>query len=208
MKRGTTIIGGCLVLVLATGATADVVIGGITFDDTAFADELISSAGTWTILGDGANLEDVLLGSDITNGAFPEPVDALVDNVVLGFTDNVIWNGPGDDVALFEYGNVEDWAAVSITVGGIAQTYQSIDTGQDVFIRRAGPYNLNVIKVDLDDFGVPAGAALNMLQILPLPDGSAGTTFTLNTIGAIHIPEPAPLLLVAIGLLYSAGRRR
>ena len=188
-------------LLVAVPALADMTIGGITFDDNAFADSLISSEGSWTILGGSATLEDALIGPDVTNGAYSWDTGA---NVVLGFDDNVIVNGAGDDVALFEYGNALDSAAVAITVGGTTQTYQSYDTGEDVTIAGGGgTFNLDVITFDLDDFGVAAGSTLDLLQIFPL---QLAASFSLNTAGAINsapsapIPAPAAMLLGVIGL--------
>lgn len=196
MFTRTATIATVALLLVAVPALADVTIGGITFADTAFADSLISSDGDWTVMN-AATLQEALIGSDILNGAFSWTTGA---NVVLGFNDNFIVNGPGHDVALFEYG-IPDAASVAITIGGTTNTYLSYDTGEDVSVPGWGTYDLNAITFDLDDFGVAAGSTFSLLQVIPVH--GASTTFSLNTAGAInssYIPAPGAVVLGVIGL--------
>jgi hypothetical protein len=194
------------------GAT---IVGGISFDDNAFVDEVVSYTDSWAIIGTAATIEDAVTGSDPTDGVFPFPNPGQA-TMVLAFTDNSLVNGPGDDLALFEYGNADDSVDVAVTVGGTAITYQALDTGYDVAISGGGgTYNLNVALINLDDFGIVSGGALDKIEITPL---NLDAIFSLNVAGAINsgppvtddggIPEPATLGLLALGVVGLAIRER
>ena len=106
-------------------AHASIVVGGITFDDNAFADTLISSSGDYTVGGNTSDLTTAVVGSDVDNFAFSFSPSTYLQ---LGYTDNVIVNGAGDDVALFELG-VPDTFKFSLTIGGVTKEYLTADTG-------------------------------------------------------------------------------
>ena len=98
ISKGTFISGVALAAAMGlSGVTHGVTtIGGIDFDDDAFADTLISSAGSFTTAG--GSLATVL--TDKSAGSYAFSFDRVA-YAELGFTDNVVTNGPGADLAIF-----------------------------------------------------------------------------------------------------------
>jgi hypothetical protein len=179
----------------AGSARADIVVGGISFADNAFADVLLNSSGSFTISG-APNLEAAITGSDVNSYAFSFSPGAFVE---LGFTDNVLVNGLGADLAIFELG-VPD--TVAVTIGATTLSYLTVFTGFS-----AGGFDLNVALINLDDFGVAPGATLTS-NVIGLDIQGSGTVPSLAAVGALNsanaeVPEPASLALWSI--LGTAG---
>ena len=180
---------------------ADTIVGGLSFNDSSFVDKLVSSTGSWTLGGQGT-LQDQVVGSDVNDYAFcfGGPSVCTLD---LAFTDNVLVNGPGADLAVFELGIPDSF---DLTINGVTGTYWTADTGFT-----AGGYNLNVAKVDLSDFGIPALSGISQFQVASIDEG---TTISYTAFGAINsasaVPEPASFALIGGGLigLSVVGRRR
>ncbi len=187
-----------VMLVAGFNANASIVVGGYSFDDNAFADKLVSATANWTYGGGASSLEEALVGSNPADYAFAFGSD---ENVVLSFTDNAVINLSGPDLAIFELGTIESFA-LSITVGGLTHTYNAVDTGYT-----AGGFNLLIAKIDLDDFFVPAGGTVNIVQLFPAPTNADPADFTV--IAAMNnIPEPATLSLLALGAILAGRKRR
>jgi VPDSG-CTERM motif len=190
-------------LLLNAAPAHALVVGGINFDSNAFADTLQSSSGSFSTSG-GA-LSSVLTDVDAATYAFSFSPGAYVQ---LGFTDNLVVNGAGNDLALFEVG-VPDSFRFSLTIGGFTQTYNSVATGDT-----AGGFSLNLAQVDLSTFGVAAGATIDSIVIgLDIP-ASGGTVPSLSLVGAINsrsagVPDGgATLGLLASSCLALVGLRR
>ncbi|MFO0887957.1 MAG: hypothetical protein U0790_02300 [Isosphaeraceae bacterium] len=155
-----------------------ITVGGITFDDTAFADALVSSAGEFSVGGGAESLPGAVTGSVVSDYAFSFSPGA---QVVLGFTDNTILNGPGPDVAIFELG-VPDSFLVSFPDGTAASVIGSSDTGED-----AGEYDLNVALVDLSAFGFAEGATVSQIILgVDIIDPVEGSRPSLTAVAAIN----------------------
>ena len=136
----TAVVAMVLVFGIVTAANATVVVGGYSFDDNAFADYLISSSGSY--ITSGGSLESCVTGANVDTWAGSWDPGAYLD---LGFSDNYIVNGPGNDLALFDLG-VEATFEVSVTIGGTTHLYDTFDTGYS-----GGGYNLNIALVNLDE---------------------------------------------------------
>jgi hypothetical protein len=187
-------IGGSVVAGTMGSAKAVTVVGGLTFQDNAFADSLISSSGSFTT--SGGTLTSVLTDTDSGTYAFSSSPGAFVN---LGFTDNLLVNGSGNDLALFELGIPDTF---KVTIGGITKSYLSVDTGQS-----AGGFGLNVATVNLDDFGIAPNTTLSNILIGLDTTSAASTVPSLSLVGALNsgavtstaVPEPFTIIGTLIG---------
>jgi len=198
------------VLILASGvAQAAIVIGGLTFEDNAFADTVISGGGG-DIFGGATTVEQAVTGCNL---------DTYVNGVVLelGFTDNVLTN----------YANAWDLVVFDILSDGdnftVAVDFPSLYANISAFL--PGPnahlgYNGNGLVicatyVDLSDLGVPVGGTISSLAF-------GGQALELAAVGAINlpfptlpspdgtVPEPSTLIIWSLlgGLGITIGWRR
>jgi hypothetical protein len=200
-----SVLAGVAVLVFAMSigaprADATVIVGGLAFDDDAFADVLLGSSGSYT-LGGAGTLQDQLVGTNVADYAFSYSPGAFV---LLGFTDNTVVNGTGSDLALFELG-IPD--TLTLTIGGTTFSYLTVGTGFS-----AGGFALNVALIDLSDFGLAFGSSVDQIRLGLDTVGSTGTVPSLTAAGALNsgdpVPEPGTLLLLGSGIATLVARRR
>ena len=71
---------GLMLTVSPTFATT--IVGGIAFDDNAFADTVLASYGTWTLVS-APNLQAALVGPDLTGYAYN--INSPTSYVKMGF---------------------------------------------------------------------------------------------------------------------------
>jgi hypothetical protein len=202
------VVAAAFVFAIPRAAAAPIVIAGVNYDTVDFADTLISSGstgGSFTLGGGAATLQDAVTGWNVDNWAFCNCTTAFVE---LGFTDNVVTNGPGADLALFEIGTPDNFG-ISLTIGGVTQTIISAATG---FTQGQG-FGINLATIDLDLFGIAPGASINSIVVnMGFPFANTSSSPTLAAVTALHrssvVPEPSSIALLGLGFAAIAALRR
>ena len=182
-------------------------IGGLNLDELGFADTLLSAEGSFS--SNAGSVAQALTDHDLSSWVQSSTPGA---RVVLGFSNNRVVNGAGDDIALFEVGHEayeysqEGFDSMWVTINGVRRLYFTTETTTIV-----DDHNVNMTRLDLSHFGVAAGASIDRIEI-GLDYDTRGSTPQLQLVAAIHsvaapVPEPASwaLLLAGAGLL---ARRR
>jgi hypothetical protein len=193
-------------LALAMPAAAQVSIAGYVFDANAGPDATTplpgsqpgfaapSSACAAVSLLPGLTLEQsvdaVLLDTDLDEWLFN------VSILQLDFTDNVVVNGPGADLVVFEIGGAESFALAvfndAICEYSSAITYSVAPTGFTTNPCGTLSNAVNVRAIDLSDFGVLPASTVRRLRLdgLGQPTGNVGADIAL--VMALHSAPPTP----------------
>ena len=210
-------------LALGSQVTMAATVAGITFDDNAYVDVLLGSSGSYADQGnnviDTTQLAVALTDTDAATGAWSTDINAYVQ---LGFTDNLMVNGTGADLVLFELGAPGDLAVslkVTVILNGTAQifetspTYYHIDDSGVVTPGLGDPDDLKVnsVGIDLSTFGILPDATVSDFYVGFDVVGAGSTKPILSLAAALHstaVPVPAAVWLFGSGLLALVGIAR
>jgi len=152
MKR--VVVSSILVLVFGCSITrATITLSGLSFDDNAFADQVVEINGTWV-----NNVAAAVLGPNITNNTVNLPYDESA-YIKVAFTDNTVVNATGADLVVFESTGSDPGCPARITVEGLTHTYATPWRGGVV----------NAAIIDLDDFGVAPGGSVSTFMLWAAP---------------------------------------
>jgi hypothetical protein len=150
------------VLALCGGTTHAATLGSLNFQNSAFADAILTTGGTLHTYDPSSDFDPITanaagIGPDISSGIYCVAsctFDAL-------FTDNTVLNGIGADLAIFEGGGNE---SLAITINGIMRTLDlAADVEEPGFLDLQG-FQVGYWLVDLTDFGVAAGAQISSIS--------------------------------------------
>jgi hypothetical protein len=209
MKRMVALFSSLLIVSMSY---ADLMVGGITFDDNAFADAVIDYSSTALFQSyttdpfnrHNVTAEEALLGSDLRSSTIELQSNEYVS---VGFTDNIIYNGSGADLAIFEMFSTPEVGDVMVSVGGMVIAQHAVSLG---YMDIGGVSNyVNVAYVDLSDYGFALGQTTDYVR-------AYGASSEYAAFGAINnrstaVPEPATISMLLIGFLglgLSAFRQR
>jgi hypothetical protein len=169
-------IGSALLALGLTSASAITTVAGVNFQDNAFADSVISSTGSYNLVG-APNLQAAVTGSSLTKFALSQVVGSA--SIQAGFTDNYLVNGAGYDLALFEFGSQSTF---SLTVLGTTINYLTSATGFTT-VFSGTTVSINVAMIDLTDFGAAANAQFSSILI---GMGVGPSVPSLSVVGAMN----------------------
>lgn len=206
--KTTALVAAAALLMAGTLPARALSIGGLSLDEAAFADTLIASSGTYDTAG--GTPADVLTDASLSTWARSSTPGAWVE---LGFADNRIVNGAGNDIALFEQGHEayeysqEGFDSFEITINGITRLYFTTETTTIV-----DDHNVNMTMLDLSFFGIADGATIDRLRI-GMDYETRGSYPQLMLVAGIHsvaapVPEPATAASALLGLAALALWRR
>ena len=184
----------------ARAAHADVVIAGHTFADDAFPDVLLAQYGSFYLDAFGstaATLDEAVLGADLWTAVQAAHPDA---HYTVGYTDDVVRNLPGPDIAFFELVMNDNF---HVEINGIRRL---VNTQYGVGQGPLGTLNLGL--VDLDDFGIPPDGTIDRLTLWIGSNWSPSDFDPAIAISGAVFPEPATLSLLVIGGAALLKRRR
>ena len=173
--------------VLASTVSAQVNIGGYSFHPGAFPDAAALVSGNPASLvtnfpTTGSAAGDILLASNAPETTYIFSADPNY-KISLHFEDNILFNGPGADLVIFELG-LADSAAVVVDVMGLPSgpiVYTTSFTGSTVL-----GFDLNAVAIDLSDFGSVEGEYFNMIQMTTPVSPNSGTIMSFSALGCLN----------------------
>lgn len=207
-------------------------LGTQIFDTNNFATSLAGSScsSTCLVFGSGvpvafgpftsAQIEPLLVGPDLSKGVAlgAGPTGGAPDFVIPAFGSLAsIANGAGFDFVIWEAGSPAEQVLVSVSLGGGSfSSAIAYNTAPVTPSNAASGFTTNSVHINLDDFGLAAGALIDQVRIQGLFTGIGGSGPDILAIAAFNAgpptnrtPEPGALALAGIALLgLLAARRR
>lgn len=195
---------------VATPAVADIVYGGYTFDNNAFADRAVDNDGGFLFFNDATNLNEALTGYTPDSGLYNIGAGPNSNDFTLYFDDIAAVDNAGADIVLFDLRYSADSYEIAVITGGIESSYivfdyaSQINTGES---QNSGSATAWAIEIDLAAYGVASAEAIRFRA--GTSDSSSGNPQADPTMAAVlTVPAPGTLALIGVGTLSRLGRRR
>jgi hypothetical protein len=204
------------------------VFSSLTFaaGEEAFADNafLVSGGARSTCTAVGipgiATIKEALTGSDLSDCVNVAGGGAAV--LEVSFVDNLIVNGPGPDLVVFELSgplsagtpDPRERFRISVFDGASFSAFADVvpvATGINSFGDPSTFLDIFAVEVDLTSFGLAPGAATDRvrLNIFDVGQGTKGADIAaLGAVNSAPIPEPHAAILFCIGALLVGGAAR
>lgn len=209
-----------VLLVSSQAQAASVAIGDLTFDETAFADAIGSVSVPppdeiirFSVDGMGGfpineiSLEEALTDNDINTGIWCQPNQPGPCTIELLFTDNDVFNLPGDDLLLFEQGALEP---LDIIIGVEEVSLLEGDAAINPTINDLNGTPMNLYFIDLEDFNVPLGESINSvtLELIFTSEDFFFSADPMLLVSLNPVPVPAAIWLFGTALIGLVGFSR
>ncbi len=152
MKKLTLLLFAVLLMTPSFGIT----VGGVYFDDIGFVDAIGTYSGTWS-----GTLSNIIGTAPLNNPSSPTYIYSNDTNAYLNllFTNNVVRNGSGADLAIFEASGAGSAGStgcqIRLTINSLTKVYTPTWIAGTTYVS----------YVNLDDFGIASGSYLTSIQI-------------------------------------------
>ena len=172
-----------------------VTIGGVYFDDIGFVDAIGTYGGTWG--GTPSNMIGTTPLNDPNNPTYIYSSDTNAYMNLL-FTNNVVRNGAGADLAIFEASGAgttgSTGCVIRLTINGITQIYTPTWIAGTVYVAYA----------NLDSFNIALGGYVTSIQIRGYTDPEYVAVAALYP----TVPEPSTIVFLGMVCLALFGLRK
>lgn len=185
--------------------------------EEAFADDAAVVSGTVTG-ATSATVFSTLVGSNLGDSIRVITPDVAV--IEVSFLDNVIVNGPGADLIVFElsgastpvgFADANERFEISVLNGSDFSPFQEFVPVNTGFLAPHDPsLSAYVVEIDLSDFGLAVGETTQSIRLRlvdHLVSRSADPT-ALGALNSLPVPEPSTGLLSLFGITGLVVRRR
>jgi len=212
IRRSLAAAAAAYLVPVAADATP-VTVAGFTFaaGEEAFADDAVVVSGTVTGAS-GEQVRSTLVGSNLGDSIRVITPDVAV--IEIAFTDNVIVNGPGTDLVIFElsgsappvgFADVNEKFEFSVLGGiGFSPFVEVVPVNTGFLAPHDSTLSAYVVEIDLAAVGFSLGETTDRVRIR-LVDNLVTRSADPTALGALNsVPEPSAGLLLALGLVSLA----